>query len=112
MSLAMQGIDMERAGIDMTAMREKLRDSAGDEVRGQLLLEALADQQKLEVAEAEVAARIAELAAARDKTAQKLRAEMDRDGSLESLKWRMRQEKALDLVVARATISEEDKQND
>ena len=112
MSLAMQGIDMERAGIDMTAMREKLRDSAGDEVRGQLLLEALADQQKLEVAEAEVLARIAELAAARDKTAQKLRAEMDRDGSLESLKWRMRQEKALDLVVARATISEEDKQND
>ena len=62
--------------------------------------------EKLEVSEQEVAKRIAELAAERDKTPQKLRAEMDRDGSLDSLRWRLRQEKALDLLVSRATISE------
>ena len=31
---------------------------------------------------------------------------MDRDGSLRSLRWSLRQDKALDLVFARATITE------
>ena len=38
----------------------------------------------------------------------KLKADMQKEGSLGSLKWRLRQEKALDLVASRATITEVD----
>jgi trigger factor len=106
MSLMMQGIDMDKSGVDVRGLREKMRDSGLEEVRGQLLLEAIAEQEKLEVSDGEVDAKVTELAKQREKPPGKLKAEMARDGSLESLRWRLRQEKALDHVVARATITE------
>lgn len=106
MSLAMQGIDVEKAGVDLQGMRENLRDSAADEVRGQLLLDAIADKENIEVAEADVDARVAELAALREKPVHKMKAELSRDGRLESVRFRLRQEMTLDLVVSRATITE------
>ena len=106
MSFAMQGMDLEKAGIDLTAMREKMREPALEEVRGQLLLEALADANEISISDADVTTRLTEMAAQRDKPVHKLRAEMDRDGSLDSLKWRLRQEKALDLLASEAKISE------
>jgi trigger factor len=106
MSLRMQGIDLAKSGIDLNGLREKMREPAIEEVRGQLLLEALAEREKIEVSDADVEAKIVELSEQRGKPAGKLKAEMSRDGSLDSLRWRLRQEKALDHVVARATIKE------
>jgi trigger factor len=103
---AVQGIDLDRSGVDVRGLREKLREPGLEEVRGQLLLEALAEREKLVVADAEVDAKVAELAERRGKAPGKLKAEMDRDGSLESLRWQLRQDKALDHVVSRATIVE------
>lgn len=103
---ASQGIDLEKSGVDVRSLRERMRDPGLEEVRGQLLLEALADREKLAVAQSELDAKIAELAERRGKPAAKLKAEMDRDGSLDSLRWQLRQDKALDHIVARATITE------
>jgi trigger factor len=106
MSLAMSGVDINKAGVDLTAMRDRLRDGATDEIRGQLLLEALADKEGLTVTDADVDAKVAELAAAQGKRANKVKGELLKDGSMDTLKWRIRQEKALDLVASRATITE------
>jgi trigger factor len=106
MSFAMQGMDLERSQVDVRALRERLRDPGLEEVRGQLLLEAVAEAEKIEVGDAELDARIVDLAKQRDKAPGKLKAEMDRDGSLDSLRFRVRQEKALDHVLGRATISD------
>jgi trigger factor len=106
MSLAMQGLDIEKSGVDLRGLRDKLREPAVEEVRGQLLLEALAEREKIEISETDVDAKIVELSEQRGKPPGKLKAEMNRDGSLDSLRWRLRQEKALDHVVARATITE------
>jgi trigger factor len=108
LSFAMQGVDLDKTGVDLTAMRAKLRDGASEEVRGQLLLEALADREKIEVTETDVDAKVAEVAAAQNKRAAKVKADMDKEGTLDTLRWRIRQEKALDLVVSRATIVEVD----
>src|SRR5262249_52640433 len=108
LSFAMQGVDLDKTGVDLTAMRSKLRDGASEEVRGQLLLEALADREKIEVTDADVDARVAELAQAQGKRPAKVKADMDKEGSLDTLRWRIRQEKALDHVVSRATIDEVD----
>ncbi len=106
MSLRMQGIDIAKSGVDLNGLREKLREPAIEEVRGQLLLEALAERENIEVSDTDVDAKVVELSEQRGKPAGKLKAEMNRDGSLDSLRWRLRQEKALDHVVARATITE------
>ena len=106
LSLMLQGIDMDKSGVDTQNLRERLRDSASEEIKGQLLLEALADAENVSISDSDVNAKIAEMAAARDKTPAKMKAELDKEGSLDSLRWRLRQEKALDLVVSRATITE------
>src|SRR5262249_52641782 len=108
LSLAMQGVDLEQTGVDLSGMRAKLRDGAAEEIRGQLLLEAIADKEKLEVSDADVDKRIAELAAAQGKRPAKVKGEMLKEGTLDTLRWRLRQEKALDLLASRATISEVD----
>ena len=108
LSLAMQGVDLDRTGVDLRGMRDRLRDGAADEIRGQLLLEALADQEKLEVSDEEVEAKVGELAAAQGKRPAKVKAEMEKEGTLGTLRWRLRQDKALDLLASRATISEVD----
>jgi trigger factor len=108
LSFAMQGVDLAKTGIDLKGMRERLRDGAADEIRGQLLLEAIADQEKIEIRDADVEAKIAELAAAQGKRPAKVKADMEKEGSLSTLRWRLRQEKALDLVASRATITEVD----
>jgi trigger factor len=106
--LASQGIDMEKAGVDLSGMRDKMRDSALEEVRGQLLLDALAEREQLAVADSELDGKIAEMADGQGKPPAKLKAEMHKEGRLENLRWQLRQEKALDHVVKRATITERD----
>jgi trigger factor len=108
LSLAIQGVDLDQSGIDLQGMRERLREGAADEVRGQLLLEAIADKEGIVVTDAAVDAKVAELAAAQGKRPAKVKGEMLKEGTLETLRWRIRQEKALDLLASRATISEVD----
>jgi trigger factor len=108
MTLAMQGVDITKTGVDLSSMRDRIREGAADEIRGQLLLEAVADKESLEITDEEIDAKVAELAAQQNKRPAKLKADMQKEGSLESLRWRLRQEKALDLLSSRATISEID----
>jgi trigger factor len=91
-------------------LRESLRPGALDEVRGQLLLEAVADQEQLEVADADLDARIALIAKHGDQTksAGKLKTEMERDGRLDNLRFQLRQEKTLDLLVAKGKVTEKE----
>ncbi|MFH0902715.1 MAG: trigger factor [Pseudomonadota bacterium] len=111
-SLSMMGIAVEDSGIDLKDLRERLRGAAEIEVRGQLLLEALADKHAIEVNEADLQPHLAELAAAKEKSVQKMRAEMEASGALEPLRRTIRHNKALDLVVSRATITDADADED
>jgi trigger factor len=92
-------------GLD-DGLRESLRPSALDEVRGQLLLEAVADQEKIDVAEGEVDERVARLGKLQNQPIGKLKADMDRDGRLDNLRFQLRQEKTLDFIVSKATVTE------
>ncbi len=87
-------------------MRAELRDSAADDVRGQLLLEALADKEEIEVTEEDLSARVAEMAAEQNTQPARFRAELERDGRLDGLRFQLRQEKAVDLIVSRAQVIE------
>jgi trigger factor len=88
--------------------RERLSDGAEDEVRGQLLLDALAEAEGLEVSDDAVDERVAEMAARGGKTAGRLKAEMSRDGRLENIVYQLKQDKAIELVIASAKVEEKE----
>lgn len=89
-------------------MRDKMRPQALDEVRGQLLLDAVAKQESVEVSDDDVSDRIGEMAAMRKVPAARLRAELDRDGRLDNIRFQLLQDKTLDLLVSKATVTEKD----
>ena len=87
-------------------LRDKLRDSAIDDVRGQLLLDAVATQEGIEAADEDLDDRVARLARSQSQAPGRLRADMERDGRLDSLRFQIRQEKTLDLLVQHAEVTE------
>jgi trigger factor len=106
LGMAMRGIDYRAAGVDEQRMRDELRETANDEVRAAFLIDAIATKEKIEVSDAELEKKLAELAASRDKSVPRLKAELQKEGRLEGLKHQVREEKTLDLLLSRAKINE------
>ena len=106
LSMAMRGIDYRTAGVDEQRVRDELRESANDEVRAAFLIDAIAEKEKVEVSDADMEKRLAEMAASRDKSVPRLKAELQKEGRLEALKHQLREEKTLDLLLSRAKINE------
>lgn len=103
----MIGMPPDREGAGLTPdLREKMKPSSADEVRGQLLLEAIADAEKLAVSDDELMAHVSEAAKAKNVPPARMRAEWDRDGRLDSARWSLRQDKVLDLLVEKASVKE------
>lgn len=90
-------------------LRAKLRPSGADEVRGQLLLEAIADKENLVVTDEELTKHVESVARSRNVAAAKLRADWQRDGRLDNVTYSLRQDKVLKFLVGAATVTEVDK---
>ncbi len=90
-------------------LREKMRPAGADEVRGQLLLEAIADKETVAVTDAELTAHVEATAKSRNMAPAKLRAEWQRDGRLDNVNYSLRQEKVLAYLVDHAKITEVEK---
>ncbi len=87
-------------------LREKMRPAGADEVRGQLLLEAIADKENIAVTDEEITAHIEATAKGRNTPPAKLRAEWQRDGRLDNVTYSLRQDKVLKFLVDSASITE------
>jgi trigger factor len=87
-------------------MREKMRPAALADIRGQLLLDAVAEKEGIAVGDADLDQYLKDLAKMRDESLARLRAEYDRDGKLESLSFQLRQDKVLDFLIQRAVVTE------
>ena len=105
LQLQLAGIDIRN--LEESKIREDLREVAADEVRGTLLLEAIAEAEKVTVTEADLKKRLVELASLRGSSADKLRAEYQKEGRLDALRHALREELTLDLLLTRATIKDE-----
>ena len=90
-------------------LREKLRPAGADEVRGQLLLEAIADKENIAVSDTELGEHIETTAKSRNVAPAKLRAEWQRDGRLDNVTYSLRQDKVLAFLVGKAVVTEVEK---
>jgi trigger factor len=103
---ARQGIDIRQLGLDYGRMRGDLREQALLQVRGRLLLESIADAEKIEVTDddlqAEVTRIAGELGIPLAQAQQQMRSAQARD----ALKSKIREDKAMSVLSSAATIQE------
>jgi trigger factor len=104
-SLALQGIDPTRTEIDWRRYRESQREDAVKAAKADILLDEIARRESVAVSEAELDAEIESLAQRLKKSKEALRLQMDKDGDLDALRARIREEKTLDLLKANARLS-------
>lgn len=90
----------------LSQWREEWRPQAEREVRETLLLEAVADAQELDVGDADVDAHLAKLAGEQGMAEERLRKAWEERGMLASLRAQLRQEKALEFLLAEAKVEE------
>ncbi len=98
-ALAAQGLkaeDMKK--MDLPRLRAGQRDQALGEVKAALLLDKIADEEKIEVADDEINREIEALATQTNQAPDAIRARLTRDGALDRIRNRIRNEKALDLL--------------
>jgi trigger factor len=84
--------------MDMTRLRAGQREQALQEVKASLLLEKIADAEKIEVGDEEIDREIEALATQSKQTPDAIRARLTRDGALDRIRNRIRTEKTLDFL--------------
>ena len=98
-ALAAQGMSSEHMKkMDLPRLRAGQHDQAVQEVKASLLLEKIADEEKIEVGDDEINREIEALATQTNQTADAIRARLTRDGALDRIRNRIRNEKALDFL--------------
>ena len=98
-ALASQGMkseDMKK--LDFARLRAGQRDQALQEVKASLLLEKIADEESIAVGDEEIDHEIEALAKQTNQAPDAIRARLTRDGALDRIRNRIRNEKALDFL--------------
>jgi trigger factor len=103
-----RGVDPRTQEINWEAMRDLVRDRAGDDVRGSMLLERVAEAEQIEVSEEEIEAEIESMAEGSRQSVEQVRAALTKQGGERSIADRLRNRKALDFLVQHANVRDEE----
>jgi trigger factor len=98
-ALAAQGMKMEdMKKMDLPRLRAGQRDQAVQDVKSSLLLERVAELEKIDAGEEEVNHELEALAQQSKQTSEAVRAKLTQDGGLDRIRNRIRSEKTLDFL--------------
>ncbi len=103
-----RGMDPRSQDVNWEAMRDLVRERAGDDVRGSMLLERVADAEQIDVTQEEVEAEIQSMAEGSRQSVEQVRAALTKQGGERSIADRLRNRKALDLLVQHANVRVEE----
>jgi len=101
-----QGMPREQIDRRLTELKAAAADEAQRILKLSFILGKIAEDQKIEVGDDEVNARIAQMASASERRPERLRQELAQDGSLEHVRVSLRDDKVLDKILAEAKIVE------
>jgi trigger factor len=99
-----QQVDPRRTNIDWEDMRKSQRQPAEEAVRAALVLDEVARRENLTVSEEEVEQEMARYADRTGRSAAAVRAQLEKEGAISRLYAGLRREKAVDFLLACATI--------
>jgi trigger factor len=100
-----RGIDPRRAELNWEAAREDLKVQAEQDVRASMLLEKIAEAENITVSDEEVEAEIQSIATASQQPIEQVRAALTKNGGERSIAHRLRNRKALDLLIDNAHVT-------
>lgn len=103
-----KGVDPRNQEINWEGAREDLKAQAVADVRGSLLLERIADEEKIVISPEEINAEIEVIAQASQQSVEQVRTVLTKQGGESSIANRLRNRKALDLLMENARVTEEE----
>jgi len=106
--LMMRGLPRDQVEANLERLRYGARDEAARDLKLFFVLQKLAEQEQVDVDEAELNGQIAMLAAQQGQRPEKLKQEMAKNGTLANLYVQLREHKAIDRVMERVPVEEVD----
>jgi trigger factor len=104
--LLRSGMPREQLDENMTVIQAEAQQQADRELRLQFVLGKIADEMEIEISDGDLNATIASMAAQYQRRPEKMRQELESDGSLEQVRTSMREDAALDKILGDAEITE------
>jgi len=104
-SMARSGLDPSQLRLDFSSLRAELKDKATLEVKGSLALEAIGRKEGLDVGEADVEAKIQDLAKETSNTVEVIRQALEDPSVKRQFYEKLREEKTVEFLKARAKYS-------
>lgn len=113
LNLAYQGVEFRTSGLDEEKLREEYQDRAVRQVKSTLLLNRIAELEKIDVTEGEIGQKFEEIGRKTNRTRSQVEASYSKNGLVESLKAQVLEEKTLEFLRNKAeTIELEDSNGD
>jgi len=103
-----RGIDPRTQEINWEGAREELKGQAEEDVRGSMLLERIAEEEQIAVSDDEIEAEIRAIAEGSKQPIEQVRSVLTKEGGERSIANRLRNRKALDLLVENAKVIDEE----
>jgi trigger factor len=103
-SLTAQGVDPRAVNIDWVALRNHQRERAVDDVKAELLIDRIAEAEKIDATDEEVEKEIISLAEHSGESATALRARLTKQGVLDRMKSKLRSDKTIEWLYRNARI--------
>lgn len=103
--MARSGVDPRALNLDFTRLREEMREKATLEVKGTLLLEAIAEREKIQTTDEDLEKRMEELAGDTQQALSQIRKHFRDPDQRRNLQLRLREEKTIEFLKASATYS-------
>ena len=104
--LLQRGVPREQIDENLTELQADAANQATNELRLTFILGKVADAEEVEVSEDEINSHIARMAAQYDRRPERLRQELTQDGTIEQVAVAIREQKALDTLLAKADVTE------
>ncbi|MGB9309387.1 MAG: trigger factor [Candidatus Acidiferrales bacterium] len=103
-SLTAQGVDPRAVNVDWVSLRRRQHDRAVDDVKAELLLDRVADAEKIEANDEDVEKEISALAERSGESATALRARLTKQGALDRMKSKLRSDKTIEWLYRNTRI--------
>jgi trigger factor len=102
--LAMRGVDPSKINFDWRKFRDAQRDESVKAAKADILLHEIAKKENVEVSESDVQNELERLASRGRRSVEALRAQLEKEGDLDGLRGRLREERTLDLIKSAARL--------
>ena len=103
-TLAAQGVDPRAVNVDWVALRKRQHDRAVDDVKAELLIDRIAEAERIDTTDEEVEKQIEALAERGGESATALRARLTKQGVLDRMKSKLRSDKTIDWLYRNTRI--------